>query len=96
MSERDKVKQAYSSAIDFAISDPNGEGITFLKMWQEGDWAGIKSDFPEFDLTIMGELNIAAIKSIFTLARSSSCKVTEMSVEDAMTKGISISPNETR
>ena len=40
----------FNAAINFALDEADGEGLTFLRMWREGDWSGIEIEFPEFDL----------------------------------------------
>ena len=42
--------EMFNAAINFALDEAEGEGLTFLRMWREGDWNGIANDFPEFDL----------------------------------------------
>ena len=57
MSEQENI--AFNAAINFALDEAGGDGLIFLRMWREGDWAGIAKEFPEFDLETTG--NIGAI-----------------------------------
>lgn len=44
-----RQSEAFNSAINFALSpDANLEGMLFLSLWREGDWAGLAKEFPEF------------------------------------------------
>lgn len=42
------VKCQFNSAINFALDDAEGEAISFLLLWREGDWESIKKEFPTF------------------------------------------------
>lgn len=83
---------AINSAIDFAL-DSADDGMTFLRMFREGDWPGIQNEFPEYDLSLVGQANLVVMKSVLSLARSKSeGKAMTISTEEAMTKGISALP----
>jgi len=41
-------QKAFNAAINFAIDDADGEGITFLRLWRNGDWESIENEFPRF------------------------------------------------
>lgn len=43
------IQGAFNGAIDFAIDDYDlTGGIVFLTLWREGNWSGIRDEFPEF------------------------------------------------
>jgi len=43
------VQDAFNSAINFAVDEAGPEGLTFLRLWREGDFQAIAHEFPEFD-----------------------------------------------
>jgi hypothetical protein len=43
---------SFNAAINFAIDDVGPEGLTFLRLWREGDWDAIRKEFPEFGLPL--------------------------------------------
>jgi len=48
--EIEKVCEQYNAALNFALDIcASSECAIFLCMWREGDWHGIKSEFPEFE-----------------------------------------------
>lgn len=47
----DSVRESFNAAINFALKNPNYDGLVFLHMWNEGDWDSIAEEFPSFDLT---------------------------------------------
>lgn len=50
--EKQQIGRAFNAAIDFALDGGAGyEGLVFLRMWREGDWDGIRKEFPDFDLS---------------------------------------------
>lgn len=52
----ERVSQSFNAAIDFALDGEVGhDGLTFLRMWREGDWRGIRAEFPDFDLSTTGQ-----------------------------------------
>lgn len=55
MTEGEKTRLAFNSAINFAIDIAGSDGLLFLTMWREGDWKGIAEEFPEFDLNTTGQ-----------------------------------------
>lgn len=38
----------YNAALSFALNERDGEGLTFLRLWNEGDWFGLAREFPEY------------------------------------------------
>lgn len=52
MSEQN-VEQIYNEALNFALDeiDDADDAIQFLSMWREGDWEGIRDEYPSFDLS---------------------------------------------
>lgn len=42
------VQAEFNAAINFALEGADQEGMLFLTMWREGDWAGIAQEFPSF------------------------------------------------
>lgn len=52
----DEVSIAFNAAIDFTLEQTDSDGMIFLRMWREGDWEGIHSEFPEFDLKTTGQV----------------------------------------
>lgn len=42
--DSDQQTQALCAAIDFAIH--NDDGLTFLRLWREGEFEAIKRDWP--------------------------------------------------
>lgn len=88
----DNKLQAINAAIDYAL-DLADDGLLFLRMWREGDWSGIQKEYPDFDLGSAGKANLSSMRSVLSLARSTSeGKEIEMSSEEAMTTGISQLP----
>ncbi len=52
MDDPEHIRRAFNSALDFALDDCEpDEGLTFLRLWREGDWQAIARDWPEFDLS---------------------------------------------
>ncbi len=51
-----KTEIAFNAAIDFALDDAGEDGLIFLRMWREGDWAGIAKEFPDFNLETTGDV----------------------------------------
>lgn len=49
------VVKEFNRAIDYAIDDGRTEGLTFLAMWREGDWDGIRKEFPDFDVSTISQ-----------------------------------------
>lgn len=49
----DEILRAFNSALNYALDDVDSDEdrILFLRMWREGDWGGIKENFPNFDLS---------------------------------------------
>jgi hypothetical protein len=46
---------SFNAALDFALDgEAEEEGLTFLRMWREGDWVGIAKEFPKFELVQPG------------------------------------------
>lgn len=53
----EKVCEEYNAALDYAIDvaeRADMSGILFLSMWREGDWDGLKRDFPDFSGPLPG------------------------------------------
>lgn len=46
-----QVQEDFNSAINFALDEAEGNGITFLRLWREGDWESIERVFPEFEIS---------------------------------------------
>jgi hypothetical protein len=51
MSEVSQAVKDCVDAIDYAINDADGEGVLFLKLWQEGDWKSIDEEFSDFEIS---------------------------------------------
>lgn len=49
--EKQQVGRAFNAAINYAIDEAKEHGTLFLSMWREGDWDGIRKEFPDFDLS---------------------------------------------
>lgn len=44
-----KMQEEFNAAINFTLDSGVGlDGLVFLRMWREGDWKGIREEFPEF------------------------------------------------
>jgi len=55
-SEVETVQHIYNTVISFTLEiGNNDDAILFLKLWNEGCWPEIKEEFPEFDLSSVGE-----------------------------------------
>lgn len=52
--DTEKIILAFNAAIDFAILDD--EPQAFLSSWRDGDWEGIKDEWPEFDISTVEAL----------------------------------------
>lgn len=50
LNEVTTVDVIFNGAIDFAIDQAGPEGLLFLRMWREGDWGGIRTEFPEYEI----------------------------------------------
>lgn len=52
--DNDLAIEAYNEVLDFVCDNYSGvdawDRISFVEMWREGDWTGIREDFPEFSL----------------------------------------------
>lgn len=55
--------KAYNEAINFAVDYAKDTAAVFLNMWREGDWDGIKKEYPDFDLTSIAKIHIGNIKN---------------------------------
>jgi hypothetical protein len=44
------TEEIFNSAINFALDGADEEGLLFLRMWREGDWNGIKKEFPGYEI----------------------------------------------
>jgi hypothetical protein len=51
--EFEEMQEAFNAAINFSLDEADGEGICFMRMWREGDWNGIRAEFPEFKSTVL-------------------------------------------
>jgi len=47
--EAEQMRQDFNDAIDFAILDD--EPAAFLTAWREGDWEGLRKEWPEFEIS---------------------------------------------
>ncbi len=44
------ASELFNGAIDFALDQAGPEGLLFLRMRREGDWGGIRTEFPGYDI----------------------------------------------
>jgi hypothetical protein len=60
--ESEVMATAYRAAVEFTIDETQGlddyDRLRFLEMWAHGDFKEIQRDFPEFDISTIGEENL--------------------------------------
>lgn len=42
-------RQQFMAAINFAVDQAGPDAVLFLRLWRDGCWPEIQSEFPEFD-----------------------------------------------
>ncbi len=60
MDKRNQGLTAFNAAISFALDEADGDGLLFLRLWREGDWESIATEFPHFDLETTGQVKMVA------------------------------------